>query len=123
MFSDLNDGGTPMFLYNEGNINIESGEDFELSFIPEANNVVVSQVQLSVWPTYHNYSPKELFYNILKSNNMLGDINGDQLINVLDIVTLVGMILSNEYSEAADINDDLEINVIDVVQLVNIILN
>ena len=54
---------------------------------------------------------------------MLGDINGDQLINVLDIVTLVGMILSNEYSEAADINDDLEINVIDVVQLVNIILN
>ena len=54
---------------------------------------------------------------------ILSDLNNDSEINVLDIVTLVGMILSNEYSEAADINDDLEINVIDVVQLVNIILN
>jgi len=57
---------------------------------------------------------------------ILGDVNFDNEINVLDIVLMVSFILGEptdeyEYS-AADINQDGLINILDVVQLVNIIL-
>ena len=55
---------------------------------------------------------------------LLGDINLDSLINVLDIVTLVGVIVGGESLEGqslinADVNQDDLINVLDVVLLVN----
>ena len=54
---------------------------------------------------------------------ILGDVNNDGIINVLDVVMIVNIVLSNEYNELADFNNDSIINVLDVVQLVNIILN
>ncbi len=52
-----------------------------------------------------------------------GDMNIDSDLNVLDIVSIVDIILSNsEYNVIADLNFDGSINVVDVVQLVNIIL-
>ena len=52
-----------------------------------------------------------------------GDINFDNIINVLDVVTLVTCIFSDEgCDECSDINDDGIVNVLDVVTLVNIIL-
>ena len=58
---------------------------------------------------------------------VLGDINNDTLVDVLDIVQLVGIILGtvdpNDFQiEASDINDDSTIDVLDVVILVDIIL-
>ena len=51
-----------------------------------------------------------------------GDINGDGVINILDIVQLANMILSDDYQESADLNGDGSLNILDIVQLVNIIL-
>jgi len=59
----------------------------------------------------------------IDTNNNEGDINDDQIINVLDIVLLVDFVLSNEYEVIADLNNDGFLNVIDIVVLVNIILN
>jgi len=55
---------------------------------------------------------------------ILGDVNEDGDLNILDIVVLVQIILGL-YPEnlAADINQDGLYNIIDVVQLINIILN
>ena len=53
----------------------------------------------------------------------LGDINGDNLINIQDIVLAVNLVLSSEYNNLADLNSDGTIDVLDIVQLVNIILN
>ena len=55
---------------------------------------------------------------------LLGDINLDTLINVLDIVTLVGSIVGGDSLDGqslinADVNQDDLINVLDVVLLVN----
>ena len=53
----------------------------------------------------------------------LGDLNNDGYINVIDIVMIVNLVLTNdEYYGAADINFDEVINVIDVVTLINFIL-
>ncbi len=57
-------------------------------------------------------------------NTIVGDINGDEIINVLDVVIIVNMIVSNaEYMQEADLNDDSIVNVLDIVLLVNLILN
>ena len=54
--------------------------------------------------------------------NFTGDINLDGQINILDIVQLANMILSDDYQESADLNGDGNLNILDIVQLVNIIL-
>ena len=57
--------------------------------------------------------------------SLLGDINNDGNIDVLDVVILVNYILNGDTSEldGADINNDGEVNVLDIVALVNIILS
>ena len=56
-------------------------------------------------------------------STLIGDLNGDHIINILDVVQLVHMVLSNIYDGSADINQDGLVNVLDIVMLVNIILS
>ena len=60
------------------------------------------------------------------ANIILGDVNHDGMINVLDIVNIVNIILGGSASEedllVADLNGDSEINILDIVILVGIIL-
>ena len=53
-----------------------------------------------------------------------GDENGDGIINVLDVVAIVGAIVGNttDTLECADMNGDGTINVLDIVQIVGIIV-
>ena len=68
--------------------------------------------------------------NELMGNNqgVLGDINLDGSVNILDAVILVNFVLGfqtpleSEFT-SSDINSDGILNVLDIVQLVNIILN
>ena len=53
-----------------------------------------------------------------------GDLNGDEVLHVLDIVALVNMILSEEGNNPlGDMNGDGAYNILDVVILANIILS
>ena len=54
---------------------------------------------------------------------IVGDINNDTEINVLDIVDLVNCILLTECSECSDLNNDGNIDILDIVDMVNIIIN
>jgi len=52
-----------------------------------------------------------------------GDINSDEVVNILDVVVLVNIILGlEEENPAGDLNQDGFINVLDIILLVNIIL-
>lgn len=62
-------------------------------------------------------------WHTFKLENIFGDINGDNLVNIQDIILLVNNILNNEYSQLTDLNEDGELNVLDVVLLVNLILD
>ena len=53
-----------------------------------------------------------------------GDVNNDTILNVLDIVIMVNIVLSElDYNERADLNNVNMVNILDVVQLVNLILS
>jgi len=77
---------------------------------------------------YVNYEAGDENIYLGNTNLLLGDINYDGLLNILDVVALVNCVLDNNcselnYSSVADINGDNAYNVLDIVALVNIILS
>ena len=65
-------------------------------------------------------------YFLSQSQDMLGDVNFDGELNILDVVQLVNFILgvvpSNEQFEISDMNQDGTLNVQDIILLINAIL-
>ena len=61
--------------------------------------------------------------NITCDEIINGDINGDSVINIQDIILTVNLVLQNNYDSSADLNIDGSVDVLDIVQLVNLILN
>jgi len=121
-FGDSTDGPA-MFDYEEGEFFLDPYESTELSFLINNQDLTSTNIALSVWPTYHSYSQKDIFFDVTTNNNLLGDVNFDGFVNVLDIVMVVNIVLGNESElSAADLNSDSFINVLDIVFLVNIIL-
>ena len=58
------------------------------------------------------------------STPLVGDINSDGIVNILDVVGLINIILGTaEENSAGDLNSDGLINILDVVLLVNNILS
>ena len=116
--------GPPMFDYEEGDFTLGPNESIELSFEVLDGNISSTNINFSIWPVHHDYALKELSYNITTNDTLLGDLNGDGIINVVDIVALVNLILNGEeYNPVADLNQDNIVNVVDIVALVNIIIN
>ena len=73
-----------------------------------------------------NNSAKNYITGIIEENyeqSVLGDINGDSVVNVQDIILLVNSILNGGSDNSGDINSDGIVNILDIVQIVNIILN
>ena len=82
----------------------------------EDNSVCESLLE---YPT----SASQYITNINCQQNLSGDVNGDQIINVQDIILTVNFVLNNEYNAQADLNFDNTVDILDVVQIVNLILN
>ena len=73
---------------------------------------------------YVDYQDGDELIYLGDSSSLIGDVNGDEEVNILDVVILVNMILlDGEITLASDVNGDGALNVLDIVQLVNIILN
>ena len=74
-----------------------------------------------------NCSAENYITEIIEENyvtSIPGDTNGDDLINVLDIVLLVNIVLGqSDSTSGSDVNGDGIINILDIVALVNIVLS
>ncbi len=54
---------------------------------------------------------------------MMGDLNGDSILNIQDIILMINIILGYDVAmDQADLSGDGIINVVDVIQLLNVIL-
>mgnify|MGYP001157170190 CR=1 FL=1 len=65
---------------------------------------------------------KAIFITTTSPFKLFGDVNNDEILNVLDVVILVNLVLSAQYSDIGDMNDDGILNVLDIVILVGIVL-
>ena len=59
---------------------------------------------------------------------VVGDVNGDEILNIQDIILVIGNILGtidldNEQFNAGDLNNDNIIDILDIVLLINLILS
>ena len=80
-----------------------------------------SNFEISLDQFYYSFiqdSPQDC-----QDDSLVGDINDDGILNVLDIVLIVNMVLDDGYDEIADMNGDGIINILDIVTLINTILN
>ena len=50
-----------------------------------------------------------------------GDVNGDGVVNILDVVAAVNIVLSGEYQASVDLNEDGSVDILDVILIVLII--
>ena len=120
------DDGNGWFENSNGVLSIPPNSSEEISFESSFGFGDQTDISLMVTPVYHSYRQKNLSFNVFNQlDGMLGDINYDDTINILDVVLMVSMILGTENPDydTADINSDGEVNVIDVVLLVNLILD
>ena len=114
-----NTNGRTLFGHNGGDI----GSSTEM-FISFSNNLGVVLLTNS-----DNYDAMIQIENAIfdfaqeTDFTIIGDINSDGMINILDVVQVVNLILANEYDDNGDLNEDGIISILDLVQLINIILN
>ena len=92
--------------------------------------IVLSTIQLNMSPSITgkkytiDFEGFETVYNAIPEERK-GDINGDGVVNVSDVTSLINHILGTELRPVTrcDLNADAEVNVSDVTTLINLILN
>ena len=110
---------------NDGDYEIYAGTSGDVVIIDiKEFYSVVSQEN---WNTYRGGFDRRGYYNYILPC-VSGDLNNDDIINILDIVTVVNIVIDNlDISDAqqcsGDVNNDSIINILDIVTLVNWIIN
>jgi hypothetical protein len=101
------------------------GESTSIDITAQASNLTTGEYSGEITISSNSQSAVVIPVSLLVlDDGLLGDINSDGLLNVLDVVTLVNIILnSDDYILAGDMNQDGILNVLDIVTLVNIILS
>ena len=59
--------------------------------------------------------------NYCPSEGVTADVNGDGIVNILDIVAAVNIVFSGEYEVSVDLNEDGSVDILDVILIVIII--
>ena len=82
----------------------------------------------SFWSDQRNGNYEIYFSKAINELIILGDINQDSIIDILDIVSMLNFILGQEVPDiteviASDLNSDSTINIQDVILIINMILN
>jgi len=104
-----------------------TGDIWALTYSNDGNHInehlLISDINITSFGVDQN---NELLFcgngNIYKITSDESDLNEDGIINILDVILLINLVLSNEYDLIADINSDNTLNILDIVLLVNIIL-
>ena len=114
-----NENGRTLFGHNGGDVG--SSTEMFISYSDDIGVIVLSNIAnynavLQAEAALFDFAEETTF-------SVLGDVNQDGHINVLDIIAIVNIILSGGSDNLSDINADGLVNVLDVISLVNIILN
>jgi len=95
--------------------------------IPECNWACSQWGSWYSWICYGTYYCAGGNYQIDNSycediDFMQGDLNGDFIHNILDILAMIDLIINNINNDLADMNEDGIIDILDVIVIINIIL-
>ena len=127
ILSNMSSIDNQMFIDVEGEVTIGPYMDADLFFEINNQNILTSNISLAIWPIHHKYSIKELNFEVIHDIVLMGDINGDSIVNILDVVSIVGFVIGTiEFDDIqinlADYNEDGSVDVLDIVSIVSFIL-
>ena len=116
-FAPLADGQSPWTL---ASFPVQAGtRTFMWSYVKDSAGGTTDMLRDSSWLDDIFFPPA-----VMNSGSILGDVNGDGLISILDIVMMINMVLDNEETQdSADINADGVVDVLDIILAVNIVLD
>jgi len=84
-------------------------------------------LDLNINNTNNNQEPIDLLQDLysewLNEQNPLGDISGDGILDISDLVIIVDFILEDIYDENGDMNFDEGLNIQDIALMLNAILS
>ena len=108
----------------ELNGEVEQGNSVQFNMITQNNNLNNGLYDAFLNISTNASNPQSYLIELLSDvNSLSGDLNSDEVLNVLDVIVMVNAILGNEMqSNLSDMNGDGTTNVLDVIVLVNIIL-
>ena len=131
--------GEKYVLDNDNDMPVRCGQFILPLFIITETNKSFNKLEIKAVQLHHlSYSSlqyKEKVYAMLTApdtsfGTILGDINGDSLVDVLDLVSLINIIISESTEDLtpqefliADYNQDGAIDVLDVVSMIQDIIN
>ena len=99
---------------------IESDEKEEIQIDFALLNFIDEEIySLTISPVNNQNFKQNLEFKYI---GMYGDINNDQLVDILDIISIINLILDSNYSFAADLNNDDVLSILDIVILINSII-
>jgi hypothetical protein len=119
-YSTAMQGGA--FRLPNGNTLITDCDSADIEEITESGSVVWSYSQSGTNANIARAQKYAIDHFDVVDDGIAGDINGDGILNILDIVSLVNLILTGNYEASGDINGDDLLNILDIVSLVNLIL-
>ena len=111
------------FRLPNGNTLITDCDSADIEEITENGNVVWSYSQSGNNANIARAQKYSIDFFDVGDDSIDGDINSDGILNILDIVSLINLVLSDDYEESGDINQDGILNILDIVSLVNLILD
>ena len=113
-----NDDGRVLFGHNGGDIG--SLTEMFISFSDDLGIVLLSNSSsysslIQIERALFTFAEEQGF-------SLLGDLNQDGEINILDVVLLVNNVLNDEYNNGSDLNQDGTLDILDIVQLVSLVI-
>ena len=119
-------------LYDSGSPGgVQGGDTYDLYYMPNdgspyPRDFIIDQEGIIRYANNEIDTEWMLYVlNDLINNNqiLLGDLNLDNALNILDIVLLSNIVLSGEFMLEGDMNSDNVNNILDIVQLATIIIS
>ena len=122
------------FVFTSAPLSMDMDGDGDLEILAgSVNSLVALDIKSSgsssgYWNMYRGNAQRTGYYDMTGGSECgveLGDVTGDGIINILDLVQVVNYILELNlplYECAADFNQDGVVNILDLVQIANYIL-
>ena len=110
------------FRLPKGNTLITDCDSADIEEITDSGSVVWSYSQPGNNANIARAQKYAVDYFDTVDDEIAGDLNGDGILNILDIVSLINLVLSDDFELAGDLNGDGVLNILDIVSLVNLIL-
>lgn len=132
---NMPDGTCRYFVYSlsDASVSPADGEIFTFALAPKDSipagdyQLSVTNIKLGTPDMADKYAGEDMTVGFKVSTFLLGDVNGDGKVNVVDIMTISQYLREIQpavfIERAADVNGDKKINVVDIMTLAEIIRN